>query len=56
MFIEASDSFGKIDVVLFPKIYEKYFNIDIPCVYLLTGKVEKRFSKMQIVAFEIRKV
>lgn len=56
MFIEASDSFGRIDVVLFPKTYQRYFNISFSKVYMVTGRVEKRFSKMQIVASLINEV
>ena len=56
MFIEASDSFGKIDLILFPKTYQKYFNVSIPGVYMVNGKVEKRFSKLQIVAKDIKKL
>lgn len=49
MFITASDSYGSIEVVMFPWIYNNYFNIPIPGLYKVYGKVEKRFSKLQIV-------
>lgn len=56
MFINASDSFGNIELVMFPKTYNKFFNIPIPGVYKIKGKVEKRFSKLQIVLFNVEKV
>ena len=55
MFINASDSFGNIDLILFPNVYNKYFNIIVPGVYVVKGKVEKRFSKLQIIVNEINK-
>ena len=56
MFITASDSYGNIELVMFPKTYTKYFNIPIPGIYKITGKVEKRYSKLQIVLYDIIKV
>ncbi len=56
MFINASDSFGNIELVMFPKTYNKFFNIPIPGVYKISGKVEKRFSKLQIVLYNVEKV
>lgn len=55
MFINASDSFGMIELVMFPKTYNKFFNIPVPSVYKITGKVEKRFSKLQIVLYDIER-
>lgn len=55
MFINASDSFGIIELVMFPKTYNKFFNIPIPGVYKISGKVEKRFSKLQIVLYDIER-
>ncbi len=56
MFITASDSYGMIELIMFPKTYQKYFGISFPGVYKISGKVEKRFSKMQIVLYNIEKV
>lgn len=53
MFLNASDSYGSIELVMFPKTYNKFFNIPIPGVYKIKGKVEKRFSKLQVVLYEI---
>ncbi len=55
MFITASDSFGSVEVVMFPMVYNSYFNIFIPGVYKVKGKVEKRFSKLQIVLKSLEK-
>ncbi len=56
MFLNASDSFGAIELVMFPKTYNKFFNIPIPGVYKIKGKVEKRFSKLQVVLYDAQKV
>lgn len=53
MFINASDSCGTVELVMFPKVYNKYFNIHFPGIYKIKGKVEKRFSKLQVVLYEI---
>ncbi|MEG2351293.1 MAG: DNA polymerase III subunit alpha, partial [Bacilli bacterium] len=53
MFLSGSDSDGSIDLVMFPKIYNKYFNINVPGVYKVFGKVEKRFSGFQLVIYSI---
>ncbi len=55
MFINASDSFGNVELVMFPRVYNKYFNIVVPGVYKISGKVEKRFSKLQIVLYDVLK-
>ena len=55
MFINASDAFGNAELVMFPKTYNKYFNIPIPGVYKIKGKVEKRFSKLQIVLYDLER-
>ncbi len=55
MFISASDSYGMIELVMFPRVYKNYFNIVIPGVYKITGKVEKRFSKLQIILQSMQK-
>ena len=55
MFINASDAFGNAELVMFPKTYNKYFNISVPGVYKIKGKVEKRFSKLQIVLYDLER-
>ena len=56
MFITGMDEINKIDVVLFPKTYDKYSNVKEGDIILINGKVTKRFDKMQIVANEIKKL
>ena len=56
MFLNASDSYGIVELVMFPKTYNKFFNIPIPGTYKVYGKVEKRFSKLQLVIFDIKKI
>ena len=48
-FISGSDELSTIDIVLFPKTYEKYNNINRGDIIKLNGRVEKRFDKYQIV-------
>ncbi|MDO4963255.1 MAG: DNA polymerase III subunit alpha [bacterium] len=54
-FISGSDEVSNIDIVLFPKIYEKYNDIVKGDILCIKGKVEKRFDKYQLVANEIVK-
>lgn len=48
-FINAMDEVSNIDLVLFPKVYEKNQNINRLDVIHLFGRVEKRFDKVQII-------
>lgn len=48
-FINAMDEVSNIDLVLFPKVYEKSQNINRLDVIHLFGRVEKRFDKVQII-------
>ena len=48
-FINAMDEVSNIDLVLFPKVYEKNQNINRLDVVHLFGRVEKRFDKVQII-------
>ena len=56
MFITGNDELDKIDLVSFPKAYNKYPNIKKGDILLINGKVEKRFDKMQIIINEIKKL
>lgn len=56
MFIFASDCFGEVDVTCFPKEYEKLFNIKIPGLYETYGRIEKRYSKYQIIIDDVKKL
>ncbi|HOZ54373.1 MAG TPA: DNA polymerase III subunit alpha, partial [Bacilli bacterium] len=56
MFVDASDEYGECELVVFPKQYITYFDIKVPAVYKVIGKVEKRLSKYQIIAYQIVKM
>ena len=56
LFITGSDEVNTIDIVLFPRVYEIYQNINIGDILKIKGRVEKRFDKLQIVASEIVKL
>ena len=55
-FISGSDELSNIDIVLFPRIYEKYNTLKQGDIILVKGKVEKRFDKYQIVVNNIEKL
>ena len=56
LFITGSDELKVIDIVLFPKVYQIYNNINKDDILLIRGKVEKRFDSYQIVANKIEKL
>ena len=53
-FISGSDEISTTDIVMFPKLYEKYKNIKEGDIILVKGKVEKRFDKYQIVLNDLK--
>ena len=56
MFITGADEIAKVDIVLFPKVYQQNMDIEEGDVLLVKGRVEKRFDKFQIVANTIQKL
>lgn len=54
-FLTGSDERSTIDIVLFPKVYQST-NIEETDIVLVEGKVEKRFSKYQLVVSSIKKI
>lgn len=48
-FITATDEYGSISLTMFPKTYNQYNNIKKYDIIKITGKVEKRFDKYQII-------
>lgn len=48
-FLTGSDEITNLDIVLFPRIYEQYQNIEIGNILKVTGKIEKRFDKYQLI-------
>lgn len=55
-FISGSDELSTIDIVLFPKTYEKFSNVNKTDIIKVNGRVEKRFDRYQIVANTIEKL
>ena len=56
VFITGSDELNKVDIVLFPRVYQQYNNFEIGDVLKVKGKVEKRFDKLQIVLNSLEKL
>lgn len=54
LFITASDELATIDVVLFPKFYTLGININVGDIVEVSGHVEKRFDKYQIIVNELK--
>lgn len=55
-FLVGSDEVSTIDLTLFPNLYAKYSDIEKGDTVLVTGKVEKRFDKYQLVIQKIDKL
>ena len=55
-FVTTSDEYGKVDVVMFPKIYTTNYNINRGDIINVYGKVEKRIDYYQIIANKIEKL
>lgn len=55
-FLVGSDEVSSIDLTLFPNLYSKYSDIEKGDTVLITGKVEKRFDKYQLVVQKIDKL
>ncbi|MCI9110777.1 MAG: DNA polymerase III subunit alpha [Bacilli bacterium] len=56
MFISGSDELSKVDIVLFPKVYNRYYDVKVGDILHVTGKVEKRFDQTQVVANILKKL
>ena len=52
-FITASDELSKVEIVLFPKVFENLNGVIAGKVVRIKGKVEKRFNEYQIIANQI---
>lgn len=55
-FITGSDELNVADVVVFPKQYQKYDQLKVGDVLLVTAKVEKRYDKLQLVASDLLRI
>ncbi len=56
MFITGSDELAKVDIVVFPKVYNINSNLKEGDIIKLRGKVEKRYDEYQIIASNIIKL
>ena len=54
-FINGSDELSDMSIVLFPQIYEKC-NVNKNDIIYVTGRVEKRFNKYQLIASNLKKI
>ena len=48
-FVLGSDEYGEIDMVMFPRTYQKFYNLSRGEIVLVTAKVERRINKYQLV-------
>lgn len=55
-FLTGSDELSNIDIILFPKTYNKYNLLNAGDIVNIRGKVEKRYDKYQLVANSIEKL
>lgn len=55
-FVSGSDEVSTTDVVMFPRVYNKYEKLKVGDIILVKGRVEKRFDKYQMVASNIEKL
>ena len=53
-FIAGSDETDDVELVMFPKTFKKYENIEEGNVILVNGKVEKRFDQYQVVINKLK--
>ena len=56
LFITASDEYSEIELVVFPKVYEKFYNISRGDIFKVTAKVEKRGSTYQLIVKMLEKL
>lgn len=56
MFMTGSDEEAKVEIVLFPKVYQNNTYIDKNDILIIKGKVEKRYDEYQIIASNITKL
>lgn len=52
-FLTGSDEINSVDLVLFPKVYEKYRDVEKGMIIKVKAKVEKRFDKLQLIVEEV---
>lgn len=52
-FITGADETSKVDVTIFPNLYEESSNIEKGDILVINGRVEKRYDKYQVVVNKI---
>ena len=56
LFLTGSDEYNSVELVVFPKVYENFYNITRGEVYKFLANVEKRNSTYQLIVKSIEKV
>lgn len=56
LFITGSDEYNEVELVVFPKVYEDFYNITRGEVYKFTANVERRNNIYQLIVKKIEKV
>ena len=54
-FILGSDEYGEIDMVMFPKTFNRYFDLSKGEIVFIKAKVERRVNKYQLVIYDIKR-
>ena len=55
-FLSGSDETGTMDFTLFPKVFERYNDVQKGQLYVIRGNVEKRLDQYQVIVQTIKKV
>lgn len=56
LFLTGSDEFSEIELVMFPKVYEKFYNISKGDIIKFNSRVEKRGSSYQLIVNKLEKL
>jgi DNA polymerase-3 subunit alpha len=55
-FLSASDEFSNIELIIFPKVYEKFYSIDRKDIVKVIGRVQKNNNEYQLVVNDLYKL
>ena len=53
-FVVGSDEYGDVSLTIFPNVYSRFNNIKVNDIIEISGRVERRFDKYQIVVNSIK--
>lgn len=53
-FVIGSDEYGDVSLTIFPNVYNRFNNIKVNDLVEISGKVEKRYDKYQVIVNSIR--